>query len=361
MIRLLVDCHVFDGKYQGTRTYLEGLYGKLTKHLDIDFYFCSFNTEKLKKTFGRADNIHYITLNYQNKFLRLIYEYPKIIFQYRINYAHFQYVVPLFKICKEIVTIHDLLFLDFPQYFPWSYRLKNRILFLLSAKRADLLFTVSDFSRQEIHKHFKMPIDKIIVTYNSVTTQPVDNWDTDIVNSLNVDNYILEVGRIEPRKNQLALVRAFVENELYKDYSLVLVGANDLKYSELDLYIKGLTPSMKAKIKQVTVSYADLLIMYQKAALFVFPSFAEGFGIPPLEALINNCPVLCSNATAMKEFGFPTKYTFDPYDQNELSIKMKKILTEPYDFSFKDNVLNKYSWKKSSDIMYEHLLKCCLS
>lgn len=354
MIRLLVDCHVFDGKFQGTRTYLEGLYGILKKNNDIDFYFCACDVARLKRMFGESNNIHYIRLRSKNKFLRLLFEYPRIIKNNKIDYAHFQYIVPLIKCCKEIVTIHDLLFLDFPSFFPLLYRLKNRVLFSFSAKRANLLLTVSKFSRSEIEHYFNIPAEKIVITYNSVTENNIQ-INKNIINKYNIEKFILEVGRIEPRKNQLSLVRAFVGRELYNSYSLVLVGSRDLEYKEYDDYILSLSPFVRSKIIEISVSYEDLISLYRHASLFVFPSFAEGFGIPPLEALVNYCPVLCSRTTAMEEFGFPYKYTFDPYDQEELGNKMEQILKEKYDFSFRNKILAKYSWEESSKILYKSL------
>ena len=146
MIKLLIDAHVFDGKYQGTRTYIQGIYSAMITHKDIEFYFAAQNVSRLKSIFGIAENIHYIRLDATNSIWRLAWEYPRIIKKYKIDYAHFQYICPLIKCCKEIVTIHDLLFLDFPKYFPLSYRIKNRTLFMYSAKRADLLLTVSEYS-----------------------------------------------------------------------------------------------------------------------------------------------------------------------------------------------------------------------
>ena len=361
MIKLLIDCHVFDGKFQGTRTYIEGIYSELIKKKEIDFYFCAVNVDNLKNTFGNYDNVHYIRLRFKNKFLRLFFEYPYIISYYNIDFAHFQYIVPLFKRCREIVTIHDLLFLDFPNFFPILYRFKNYVLFRLSAQRADLLLTVSEFSRSEINHYFDIPLEKIVLTSNSVICPTFSNMNNKILESLQLDKYILEVGRIEPRKNQLALVKVFIENRLYEEYSLVLVGSLDLAYKEFDEYINKVNPLARSKIKQISVSYDDLLTLYRNASLFVFPSYAEGFGIPPLEALMNNCPVLCSNVTAMAEFNFPHKYTFNPYNQEELSNKLIQVLSEPYDFTYKDEVLNKYSWKNSSDTIYEQILKNALS
>ena len=81
---------------------------------------------------------------------------------HNIDYAHFQYVIPPIKKCKYIVTIHDVLFLDFPQYFPFLYRLKNNLLFKYSAKKSDIVLTVSQYSKERIEMHFNINDVKII-------------------------------------------------------------------------------------------------------------------------------------------------------------------------------------------------------
>ena len=167
-MRLLVDAHVFDGKFQGTRTYLEGLYSRMVNHGDIEFYFAAYDIHKLKKVFGKARNVHYVKLPYCGSIKRLLFVYPRIIEEYKIDYAHFQYITPLYKKCKEIVTMHDLLFLDYPQYFPSWYRLSKKLLFKASAKRADVLLTVSDYSKDAIVRHFPIEKNRIHITYNSI-------------------------------------------------------------------------------------------------------------------------------------------------------------------------------------------------
>ena len=79
MIKLLIDAHVFDGKYQGTRTYIQGIYSAMITHKDIEFYFAAQNVSRLKSIFGIAENIHYIRLDATNSIWRLAWEYPRII------------------------------------------------------------------------------------------------------------------------------------------------------------------------------------------------------------------------------------------------------------------------------------------
>lgn len=327
-------------------------------HRDIDFFFAANREDRLKSVFGEADNIHYVHLNSNGSVKRLLLNYPNIINQYRIDYAHFQYVSPLVKRCNEIVTIHDLLFMDFPMYFPRLYRYLNEYLFRRSAKRANLVLTVSDYSRDAIACHFQIDKKRIHITYNSILPPNHSGNNIEIKSKFGVDKYILTVSRIEPRKNHLALLTAFTELKLASmGYKLVMVGAKDLKYTKFFDYYNKLDNETKSCILFLEVSFDDLVALYQHASLFVFPSLAEGFGIPPLEALVYGSPLLCSNATAMAEFDFPEEISFNPSNIDDLKAKIIKLLANPANIeSIRRKILEKYNWDRIADGFY-NLLK----
>ena len=170
-MRILIDCHCFDySTSEGINTYIRGLYGALTVVArDIDFYFAAREIGKLQRIFGDAPNIHYVALAAKGRVHRLLTEIPSLVRKYGIDVAHYQYTAPLIKNCKTIVTLHDILFKDYPSLFPLSYRLTKGALFELSARRADLLLTVSEYSRRRISSHFGIPLSKIHVTPNAVS------------------------------------------------------------------------------------------------------------------------------------------------------------------------------------------------
>ena len=152
-MNILVDAHIFDDKHQGTRTYLKGLYSELIVIAENwHFFLVAQDIENLKKEFGVHKNVTYLPLKSQNKFYRLLIELPLIIKRNRIDYAHYQYISPPIKNCKQIVTIHDILFeqKEFKSFFPLKYRIINSTLFKTSARRADILLTVSEYSKRKI-------------------------------------------------------------------------------------------------------------------------------------------------------------------------------------------------------------------
>lgn len=351
-MNILVDMHVFDGKHQGTRTYLKGLYTELIPIAKNHHFFLVANDVKnLKSEFKNYNNVSYISLKSNNKFYRLLFEFPSIIKQNKIDFAHFQYIAPPFKNCKLIITIHDILFeqKEYKKYFSFKYRIVNGALFRWSASRANILLTVSEYSKRKISEIYNINLEKIKITPNAVN--PIYNQTN--VNSVPRNNhlgkYLLYVSRVEPRKNHLNLLRAFIQLGLVeKGYKMVFIGNKDILFNDLKQFINQMDSRSKASIIWLEkVSSSELNSYYQNCALFVFPSFAEGFGIPPLEAMALGKRVLCSNQTAMNDFDLPENFRFDPYNIEELKRKITVQLSSNFDLAevYKP-ILAKYNWQE---------------
>lgn len=345
-INLFVDAHVFDGIPQGTVTYLSGIYSELIKDSRFQLYVGSQDL-KLAKKILRSSNFIHIKYKSHSKLKRLLFSIPKALKENKIDYAHFQYISPLQKPCKYIVTIHDLLFLEFPEYFPLSYRIKNSILFYLSTKRADLVTTVSTYSKDSINRFFKIPLSRIEITPNAIEQSKEEFLS---IKQLQDKKFILYVSRIEPRKNQALLIKLWKELNLYnRNIDLVLVGSEGVKDTQFQQQLNGLSEKEKAHFHWLSrMPISNLNWLYKNCELFVFPSSAEGFGIPPLEAANLGAKVLCSNTTAMKEFDFFDKYQFNPNNYNEFKEKLLFALNDT-DFNHElvvSTINSKYNWIK---------------
>lgn len=353
--RIFVDCHVFDGSFQGTTTYLKGIYLEMIKDKSLDYFFAANDISKIKSIFGNQDNVHYLKYSSSNKVFRLLIDIPQLIKQNKIDFAHFQYIVPPIKNCKYINTIHDVLFLDYPEYFPKSYQIKNKFLFKWSAQKSDINATVSEFSKQKIEKYFQ--IKNSIITPNAVDPVYYQKYDKlackkQVKEIYNIDKYWLYISRWEPRKNHDSLLKVFVENKFYKKYSLVFIGDKAIENKAYNAYYATLSEEIKSKI--VTLNKVDfnlLLLLLRGADLSIYPSFAEGFGIPPLESVAAGIPTASSNATAMKDFKFLNGNQFDPKNQEEMAAIISKTLNEEFDLSKIEVLKNQYNWKLAADIL----------
>jgi glycosyltransferase involved in cell wall biosynthesis len=357
-MKILVDAHVFDEKFQGSRTYLKGIYSELFQlRPDWQFLMVAHDISGLQDQFGTPSNVTFIALTSQNKYWRLLYELPSLIRKYKADYAHFQYISPVFKACKYIVTTHDILFEEpkFKKYFPFKYRFLNGLLFKRSARRADFVVTVSEYSKNKIAEIYEMDHSKIHITPNAVNVLSESLTRSNYIkDNYGCEQYILYVSRIEPRKNHLALLKAFINLKLYeRNYQLVFIGAKDLDYPDMDEYLREHSDLFKNRIHTyANISPEILQYFYVNAEFFAYPSLAEGFGIPPLEAAIYDQRVLCSSVTAMKEFSF-FKYHIDPNNQGAFEEAISDLIADNnYDpVSVKEHILKTYQWRKSAEIL----------
>lgn len=362
-MKLLVDAHCFDyDTAEGINTHIKGLYGELVKIApDIEFYFAARKVERIENIFGHASNIHYIQLNTTSKIKRLLFEFPSIIKQYGISAAHYQYTSPLVKNCFTIVTLHDILFKDYPEAFPLSYKLSKGIMFKKSAKKADMLLTVSEYSRKRISHHYGIPEEHIFVTPNAVS-EDFFNVDKDaakaFVGSKGIEKYILYVSRVEPRKNQITVLNAYYNLKLWQQgYDLVFIGRKSLPTPNFDSYLFGLDSDIKEHIHLYNqVDYKELKFWYAAASLFVYPALAEGFGIPPIEAGAAGVPCICNNKTAMGDFTFFGENLIDTSDKKALYQAIERNIHSSVDTETIRKAINdKYNWQNIARNFYRQL------
>ncbi len=209
-VKLFVDGHWFDEPFQSTGVFLKGLYQMMSKDDRFEIFMAAHDVSVLAAEFEGC-NIKYLKYSSHSKYKRLAIDVPKITNRYKFDFIHFQYVLPLFKTTKEIVTIHDILFMDFPNLFPWKYRVSKQFLFRQSARRAEIITTVSSFSKQAIVHYFKIPPDRIKIIPNGISTSfiQLQNINNDSMRrKYKLEKYILYVSRIEPRKNHINLIKA---------------------------------------------------------------------------------------------------------------------------------------------------------
>lgn len=372
-MRILIDAHIFDEFYQGTRSYIEGLYKAIFEVEERlpsgrTYYLAAADISSLQKTFPEKSFIKYIPLRSRHSYQRLLFEFPFIIRKYQIDYAHFQYVVPFSGQCKYIVTIHDLLFMEMPEHFSLYYRNARKWLFRRSYRKAACVLTVSGYSKSSIVKFYgnnkevkivPLALDKDIIGFHPAYTQ------TEWLARQVLRPYILYVSRFEVRKNHYELLRSFYEGGFYTQYDLVLIGKKSESCKDFEILYAGLPLEVKKRVilKTEGIRQNDLLEFMKHATLFIYPSLAEGFGIPPLEAAVLGTPVVCSNTTSMKDFTFFGEDHVDCSLASNITAAIQRKLwqdkTEQQQQSsvIRNAILARYNWNNSAAIFLETCFK----
>jgi len=232
---------------------------------------------------------------------------------------------PRFCPVSTVVTIHDLSYFYYPDEFLKKdlYQLKNWTKYTVA--KAKKIIAVSKTTKKDLMKFYDVPEDKIEVIYNGYR----ENIKYQILN-IKIKNikkpFILYVGTVQPRKNLTTLIEAF--HLLLKEkpeYFLVIVGKKGWLYEEIFNKVK----ELNLKNKVIFTGYLEeqeLGYVYQNASLFVLPSFYEGFGIPILEAMNFNCPVISSFTSSLPEIGGDACLYFEPSSSQDLKNKMLEFL-----------------------------------
>jgi len=366
-IRVLVDAHLFDQEFQGTRTFVRELYRAMTGKPGLELFFAASDTEQLKHEFPGIPSTNFISFKSRSSLYRLLIDIPRIIKQYKIDYTHFQYIVPVWKNCRYIVTTHDVIFQESPAEFSIFYRFLKTILYRFGARRADILTTVSAYSRRSIQKYLGVRSEKILLTPLGVNSVFFERHDKaacrqEFAGKYGFDKFILCVSRFEARKNQVLLLRTYLELGLYRQgYFLVMLGHRSLPVPEFDMALAALDAEVRPYIIiRSDVPDEELPLFYRAARLFVYPSKAEGFGLPPLEAAAAQTPVICSNTTAMAGFIFFEEGHIDPSDEPSFKKLVAAMIEKTPDAerlaAISAIVAAKYSWQSSAESLYEALM-----
>jgi len=224
---------------------------------------------------------------------------------------------------KKIVTIHDLIFMRYPQYYSFFDRKIHFWKFKKAAEMADKIIAISEQTKRDIIHYLKVPEVKIEVIYQGCHQAFKENQTEEFVQKTKEkfnlpERFILNVGTIEERKNLLNVVKAVYETEI----PLVVVGRKTKYFAKIKQYIK--KNKMEKQIHFLeNVSMDELAVLYKLADIFVYPSFFEGFGIPVIEALFSKTAVITSNTSCLPEAGGKDSVYIDPENYLDLQSKIK--------------------------------------
>jgi glycosyltransferase involved in cell wall biosynthesis len=223
-----------------------------------------------------------------------------------------------------VPTIHDAAVYRYPQAYSRAFIAWYRLLFARRAKRSPLVLTVSDSSARDLAPH--LPPTAFRVVPNSaehITGQAADSTILDRLR-LSARGFLLAVGSLNPTKNFAALIEAYATSPLADRLPLVIVGAVNREVFSAGVPVVDLPNVRWAG----PVPDAQLRALYEAAAVFVFPSLYEGFGIPPLEAMRCGCPVVASNASSIPEVCGDAADYFDPTDRAAMLAALDTLLRD---------------------------------
>ena len=258
-----------------------------------------------------------------------------------------------------VVTMHDLIFVRHPELYPLIDRKLYKTKYLRSCRVADRIIAISQQTKNDLIDLWHIEAEKISVVYQgchpAFCDQVTDSQKQSIRTKYNLpENYLLNVGTIEPRKNQLLVLEALVAGAI--DTPLVIAGRKTDYITELQQYIE------KHRLqKQVfilpNVDFADLPELYQNASIFIYPSQFEGFGIPIVEALQSGVPVIAAKGSCLEESGGPDSRYVSPKDAAELA---EQILILERDSHLRANMIEKgkaYAKQFSDEAIANHIMQ----
>lgn len=242
------------------------------------------------------------------------------------------FVAPIVRPSPTVITIYDVSFALFPQFFRGFNQAYLRAATRWSARHAQRLIAISDCARRDIHRLYGVPLDRIDVAYPGVaeTLQRADpDRVTEFRRAKNLpDKFLLYLGTLEPRKNLTMLVQAFAHlKRECPDALLVLAGGVGWLAGELRAAIE--TRGVKDGIVLPGyVAEEEKALWYAAATAFVFPSLYEGFGLPPLEAMACGTPVVTSNAASLPEVVGGAGLTIAPDDIGGWAAALRRVWTD---------------------------------
>jgi glycosyltransferase involved in cell wall biosynthesis len=331
-MKFAVDAHAIGQRLTGNEVYVRNLLSGFAS-LDAESEFVTYLSVDdaapwVPSRFGKRRVS-------ANPFIRLGHELSGKLREDRPDLLHVQYTAPLGCPVPVVVSVHDVSFLEHPEFFPRARALQLRWSVNRTVRLASKILTLSEFSSASIQRAYGVAADDIVVVplASSQDFRPlhIDNAVDAVRTRFQVPMpYILSVGDLQPRKNQIGLIHAFAEM------------AKNFPQLRHRLVFAGKETWFAPKVRQAArqsgvgdrirflgfVTDRDLLHLYNACDLFVFPSFYEGFGLPIVEAMACGRAVACSKTSAMPEVADGAAVLFDPYSTEQMTRAMSDLLRD---------------------------------
>ncbi|MFH1367339.1 MAG: glycosyltransferase family 1 protein [Patescibacteria group bacterium] len=341
-MRIGIDCRTMLSPSRGEKAGIGHYNYHLVKNLmRIDkknqyVLFFDYRVSDAREFKQKNFEIKYFPFSQYKKFLPFTYSHLLIAAELgkeKLDILHSPAnVIPYNYRRPSVVTAHDLAIYKESKWFPSGQKFSTRFLVPKSLKKASHIIAVSQATKNDIIKLFKIPAAKITVIHENVVVEKyaTRTKDISVLKRYGLsEKYILFVGTLEPRKNILRLLQAYSqlikENPKFAVYDLVLAGLRGWKSKNIFRLIHKLKLENKVKYLEYIPHNFKIDLMKQ-ATVFVFPSFYEGFGLPPLEAMSLGCPVIVSKTSSMPEVCGQAAEYVNPQRSESIAEALKKVL-----------------------------------
>jgi len=360
------------GKLEGIGWFTKETLSRITKdHPEHQFVFIF--DRPFSEEFIFSENVTPIVLSPPTRHPVLWY----IWFEFRIPAILKKYKADLFfspdgylslsTRVKQLAAIHDINFAHRPQDLPWLKARYYNYFFPRFARKAKRIVTVSLFSKEDIHRTYKIENDKIDVVYNGVNTMYIPTLeDEKLITKAKFSDgkdYFLFIGSLHPRKNICGLLRAFdaFRTSVESDVKLLIVGESMFKTGDIELAYEGMRHK-KDVVFTGRLGNEDLHQVLGASIALTFVPFFEGFGIPVIEAMNAGVPVICSNTTSLPEVGGHAVVYVDPFAMSQIKDAMISLYQ---DKELRDSLIEKgfrqkekFSWDKTAELLWGSIQIC---
>lgn len=361
-MKIGIDCRMLISRPTGIGQYIFNLIRYLTQIDRLNQYVLYANNEILKNIVKNYGNFELKIVNINPLSIKEQLFFSRIIKKNKLDVFHIPSFTMPFNVNGNIViTLHDLIHLKLKKEFNKIIPLYYNLIVKRVLKKAFAIITDSNNSKNDIMKWTGLPENKIKKIYPGVSKSFYLVRENRMIDSIKdkfriEGNFIFYNGSKKPHKNVLAIIGALslLKRKYSLSYKLVVAGMQNSKYRETNF------SKIKYKVKNLNlgddtiytgyVDEDDLCLLYNASSLFVFPSFYEGFGFPPLEAMACGCPVVVSNTSSLPEVCGDAAYYVNPYSVDSIAEGIHKVLT---DENLRKSLIQKglervkmFSWEK---------------
>ena len=336
-MHIAIDAHSVGSGLGGNETYVTNLIEALAEIDSVNRYTLYVTKTAAIERFGdRWPNVELRHTLPHTPLVRIPITLSLELRRRPVDILHVQYTSPPFTPCPVVNTIHDLSFEHLPETFKRRSWRQMRLTIRRSAQTATQIITDSNFSREDILRTYKLSPDRVTATPLAASAKFKPAEDPSEIRRVRqrygiVGDYILTVGSIQPRKNLPRLISAFAalcrDGAIRPLPTLVIVGKRGWLYEET------LDAAENSQVKEQIlftdyIPETDLPALYTGATCFVYPSYFEGFGIPPLEAMRCGTPTITGNRTCFPEIIADGGMMVDPFDERAILEAILQVFSD---------------------------------